>query len=154
KEIAFELAKWSDRLDIPHHQMARMEARLQEIDALKKKYGESVTHILAWKNAQEMELKKLLAADEVLEELESAILAHEQALEHVASDLSEKRTSASQELSSLMTQQLRELNMPHATFTVALTPCERGSFGDETVTFFLAANRGEAPVDIQHGASG
>lgn len=154
KEVAFEISSWIDRLDVPHHEMARMEARLKEIDALKKKYGNTVRHILEWKSHQEKELSRLQAFDESFDALESSLQATEQALDQAAATLTHKRSENAVQLSKLVTRELRELNMPHAEFTVSLKPQERSRLGDEVVHFFLAANRGETTIDIQHGVSG
>ncbi len=154
KEVAYQLNKEAGKLDVSSETLARLEARLQELDGLKRKYGHTVADILAWKGSQQQLLRKLEHEDESFDELQETLRSALQDADRLAAILSEKRRQTAAQLSKQVTHELRQLNMPHAEFEVVLAPGARTDNGDEMIYFFLTPNRGEMRLNIQHGASG
>ena len=68
--------------------------------------------------------------------------------------LSALRKKAAGPLAAAVTEQLRDLAMPKATFEVELTAAELSDDGADDVTFVLAPNPGEPPRPLARAASG
>src|SRR5262249_26993319 len=84
--------------------------------------------------------------------------AAEDEMQREARALSKARRAAAPRLADAVTQHLRELALPAATFSIEVTsetdPALIGDDGADTVTYFLAPNPGEPPRPLAKAASG
>jgi DNA repair protein RecN (Recombination protein N) len=153
-DLSFELTKWQQEVESSPDELSEIDARLKEIDRLKKKYGESLAEIMAYKETQVQLLYSLEHMDARLEELQSDCSKLQKEEDDLAHTISQKRFDAAQRLSKEVTKELAELNMKTALFEISLIPCARNSMGDETVQFFLTPNVGLQRIIIEEAASG
>ena len=134
-----------------------VEDRLDALNRLKRKYGDSVEAMLAFRDAAAADLDRLARHDELLA-VEEARLAglREEALA-VAGELSTARRTAAARLSSLVQKEVRALGMERAVFEVALEtlpPAELSARGLERAEFRFGANPGEEVRALARVASG
>ncbi|MCE5295457.1 MAG: DNA repair protein RecN [Chlamydiales bacterium] len=154
QDLAFELSKAQDASGDAQVQFAEIDDRLKKLHELKKKYGPTLSDVLAWREKQNLALKEYQAIDVSEEELDEKLAVATKHATALSSVVTKRRQDASVIFSKSVTEQLHQLNMPSALFEVVLEPQERNSHGDEAVHFYLTPNRGEPRVLLQESASG
>ncbi|MCA9511247.1 MAG: DNA repair protein RecN [Myxococcales bacterium] len=160
RDVAADLERYVDRLDVDPRRLARLEERIGEVEKLRRKYGDDVARILAFREAAAAELAGIEGADERVAALERERAASGARLANAASALSAARERAAKALARRVQAPLRDLALPDARFEVALRPIDPpdglpcGPSGREAVEFLFAANAGSAPRPLQKVASG
>lgn len=154
QELSFDLSRKLEASQEAHSTFLELEERLKLLHDLKKKYGPTLDEVILWKEKQQKLLFDLESKEHSLEELEKEECLAKAEADRLALKLTEARKKAGKSLGKLLTEQLVQLNMPHAVMDVVMQKCERTSQGDEQIEFYLTPNRGEAAVNIQKGISG
>ena len=126
-------------------------ARLQE---LTRKYGPGLAEVLEYRAEIATRLEELESHDARAAALDAARAAAVAGARRAATDLSALRKQAAGPLAAAVTDQLRDLAMPKATFAVELTAAELSDDGADDVMFVLAPNPGEPPRPLARAASG
>lgn len=164
EDAAFQLRDYRDGIESDPEELALVEDRLDLINGLKRKYGETIPDILSYLEATTIERDKVENRDELLEELrkqEEILFA--QAAE-LAVELSHLRLHAAERLSLTIEGQLRQLQMPSARFQVQLDAptgeilselrLKMHSNGVNEAIFMLSSNPGEPLKPLNKIASG
>ena len=166
-DLSAELRDYQDELEFNPGRLNFIEERLELIGRLKRKYGDDIEAVLAWRDEAAAELHSITHSEERAEELEGLI---EQGLRKVgamAEALSQRRQEAAQRLAAAVERELADLRMEGARFAVdfAHTPDENGAYvGDERlafdasgidqVEFLISTNPGEPLKPMARVASG
>jgi DNA repair protein RecN (Recombination protein N) len=155
EDVAAQLRSHLGRISHEPGRQAEVEERLALLGTLKRKYGLSVAAILDLQTALAAELDELEHAEETRTLLEAELARQEAALHVAGASLGRARQAAGERLSAAMQQELADLAMPGARFTLQLTALpEPGPAGLERGEFLLAPNRGEALLPLARIASG
>ncbi len=139
--------------------LERVEDRLALIASLKRKYGDPAVTGTFIKKA-EQELSDLLGSTELLEQLAAKAAALKGELYQKSSALSVLRREAAQQFEQRMVQQLADLGMNSAVFSVNFAEmadienCAFSKNGIDTVEFYMSTNRGEPLKPLRKIASG
>lgn len=152
-----DLCDYLDELSADPELLQEVQLRLELIDGLKRKYGQTVSEILDYGQAAQVELAQLGNALERSGGLEKEIaLLQEKWLEQARS-LTESRTNLALELETKIEQQLGALAMASTKFKVHFTPreAEQPALGGlEDIEFMMAPNIGEELKPLAKIASG
>jgi len=143
----------TDRED-PTVRIDRIEGRLDAISKLKRKYGNSVEEILAFRARAARELEEIECSDELLEQLkkqEARLIAE---AKEAATVLTRLRKQAANEVMKSVTEALTFLDMPKVRFEIAMTSTELSEHGADDVEFLIATNAGEPLAPMIKIASG
>lgn len=146
-----------DRAVFDPDRLEQIDARLDAIIKLKRKYGETVAVILTHRQEVAAALERIERQDTVLEELESRTETAARAASAEALKLSEARAQAAERLERLIQKEIRGLGIEQGRFRVALRrepagadqlACGDGAWrvgarGAESAEFLLSANPGE-----------
>jgi DNA repair protein RecN (Recombination protein N) len=157
-----------DRISVDPGRLEEIDARLDALVKLKRKYGESVEAILSYREKVVDELRRMERHDEVVAALEERLAALAARAAAGALALSAKREEAARRLERLVQKEVRGLGMERAVFRVSLhrEPGAAGGLvagesgwrvtprGVEQVEFLLSANPGEAPKALTRVVSG
>ncbi len=160
RDAAADVERYVDGIEADPARLAACEERLHAVEALQRKYGESVEAVLAFRARAAAELSEIDGADERGAELDRERGETAEHLEDAARRLSQGRERAGKRLSGAVQSSLRELAMPHARFSVALRPAPApaeapcGPGGRESPEFQFTANRGEPLQPLRKVASG
>jgi DNA repair protein RecN (Recombination protein N) len=166
EDIASEFRSYKDRLAFDPQRLEEVNDRLAFLNKLKKKYakeslaGNEEEAILLYKTNAQAEIEALSSAEENRGKLKEAIGALEKKIVSKAQVLREKRTAASAKLSQLITEILKNLGMPNASFKASVVPKQNegqtsyGPYGAEDIEFLISANTGEPLKDLAKIASG
>jgi DNA repair protein RecN (Recombination protein N) len=153
-ETASEMRDYLGALEADPSRLEEVEARLATIDKLKRKYGASVAEILQFL----AEVSSNMDAAESASEHRAAIEKNQKELsaryEALATDLSDRRRRAADELSKRVEAEVRSLAMERAVFQVSLDKTSWSASGIDSVQFLVSANAGESPRPMEKIASG
>ena len=145
-----------DAAEGSEHDPVRLEEirlRRQSLRDLMRKYGDSLSDVMAFGAEARERLDELTGYAERVKELEKA---KAEALRHLVScqkEVGNARRAVAPKLATAVQKRLRQLALPNATVQVAVGDIESDPAG-ESVVFMLAANPGSAPAPIAKVASG
>lgn len=153
QELSRTIAGRLSQVEADPEALERLEARMTQIQRLKRLYGPSLDEVLAhWKAAQER-LEKLRAMDGDVAALKARIAEAEATVREAGERLRAKRMAAVPKLSKAITEALRSLGFLQASFPIELRPCEPSASGMDEAVFLFEPNPGEAPRPLAAIAS-
>ena len=170
-----EAAEWSEELDAIQTQLqslssalsmrlsqidtdpaalAQLEARLGQIQRLRRRYGPTLEEVLRHRDETQARLNALADAEAVVYKLEEQIAKAEAALLTCGRTLRKQLQAAIPQLARAITTALRDLGFLQAAFSIALEPhAEPTPSGLDRVTFCFEPNPGEPPRPLAAIAS-
>ncbi|HHT72738.1 MAG TPA: DNA repair protein RecN [Firmicutes bacterium] len=160
EELGRELWVYLDKLEADPQRLDDVESRLDTIDNLKRKYGDTVEEILRFAQKAQEELEFLEASTERGQELEKQLGAAWKAWLTQAQVVRKGRQCIARELEAQVEAQLRDLNMTNTRFVAAFEGTGAESRqrpvreGLERVQFLIAPNVGEDLKPLARIASG
>lgn len=167
-EVLDKLQRYKSTLGFSSRRRNQIEERLALYFSLKRKYGGTVSAVLAYAKDAEKKLSLITGAGKQIEELEEEKRALLASLSELAVSLSEKRSAAADEISKGVERELDDLRMPAARFNVLMetVPAEDGlpdakgnklaftDTGFDRIEFLIAPNPGEGLKPLAKVASG
>ena len=159
-DLARDLERYADSVETDPTRLAQVEARIQELEGLRRKYGQRIADMLAFRDRAADELAGLGSSDERMRALESEQQAEFERVAKLAARLGRARRKAAKNLATALGDAARELAMSEAEVEVSLHPVEPevdlpcGPSGHELAEILFSANRGEAPRALRKVASG
>ena len=153
-ELARAVQSYSGRLEGESADLATIEARLDTIQLLKRKYGSTLEEVIAFGGRASRRLAELLGRSERRESLDAEIAAAEKEVRALGENLTARRASASEKLADKVRGGLKALGFGRADFCVALESLNSpGANGYETAEFLFSGNPGEPPRPLRAIAS-
>jgi DNA repair protein RecN (Recombination protein N) len=166
-ELSADLQNYLDDLEFNSGRLDYVEERLELLGMLKRKYGDDIAAILALRERAIAELEEIGHSSERIEELEAGQERYLHRIGELAAALSQKRKAAAQRLAVSVEQQLGDLHMDGARFSVDFA-CEAAADGlyvgnerlayDQTgidrAEFLISTNPGEPLKPMVKVASG
>jgi DNA repair protein RecN (Recombination protein N) len=156
-DLAFFLREYLGKLEANPRRLDEVEDRLALIDRLKRKYGNTVEAVLAYRGDVQKRLSNLEHADERREEVRRELEKAAAAYGSAARTLTELRRSAAPKLEKLVRQELAQVGMEKTRFQVHFEPLPEdrgGPTGLETIEFLISPNPGEELRGLEKVASG
>jgi DNA repair protein RecN len=155
QEASYEVRDYLEGIDTDPARLDQVQARMDVIDRLKKKYGGSISTVLERMADIRGELAAVDNYDADMAKLEEDIAALYQRLRGLAAELTERRQKAGAALSAEIERELQELGMPKARFHILVSPEGKyTSCGADSLTMIFSANVGEEEKPIEKIASG
>ncbi|MGP1406731.1 DNA repair protein RecN [Selenomonas sp.] len=154
QEASYEIRDYGSDMEFDQHRLDALENRMSVIDKLCRKYGATATDVLAHLAKVKDELQRIENYDADVEDLKVALRQSEIALKDEAKKLTKLRAAAAKELSSRIGEQVRELGMAKARFSIALRAADYGATGADDIVMLFSANAGEKEQPLQDVASG
>ncbi len=121
EELARDVRAYGDNLNFDPPRLEEVQARLELIRSLKRKYGGSVTEVLRYLSKAEKELESLTYSGERREKLEAEKEQLKREMGNLASRLSRERAKAAKKLAAVVKKELAELNMGRVDFDIAIS---------------------------------
>ncbi|MGL5641193.1 MAG: DNA repair protein RecN [Paraclostridium sp.] len=154
QDISRDIRNYKESIDFSPYELDQIEQRVDEINTLRRKYGDTVEEILAYKDKVNSRLDEILNRDEKVEELKLKLKEIESILKSKADKLTENRKSIANELQSKLLQELKSLNMKNVVFEVAFNQSNFTLKGQDDIEFMISFNLGEDIKPIYKVASG
>lgn len=150
-----ELSDYEKSFEFSEEEFYETENRLNEINHLKAKYGNSVSEILAYCEKQKQRLSELEDYESYIEELKRQEQKAKEAYLTAAHRLSEARKSTAVPFVEEIREGLKDLNFLDVQFEMRFTELEKFSAGGmDDAEFYLSVNPGEALRPMGTAASG
>jgi DNA repair protein RecN (Recombination protein N) len=153
-DLERELRLASDQVSEDPARLEQVRARRQRVRELCRKYGETLTDVVAYAEDTRRRLEELEGFEALAAELEATRAAAYDRAHQAASALSGERRRAAGPLADAVTAHLHELAMPAARLQVLVAPGTLTDDGADDVTFVLAPNPGEPAKPLAKAASG
>ena len=150
-----ELSDYSSSFEFSEEDFYEVEKRLNEINHLKSKYGNTIQEILTYCEEKEETLRKLQDYDSYLEELRRNLADAEEKVSALSLQLSKMRQEASKELTKAIRDGQLDLNFLDVQFEMVFTGTDHyTSAGTDEVEFMISMNPGEPIRSLGDVASG
>ena len=166
-EIAARIQQYQDNLEHNPQRLNEVEERLELINKLKRKYGETIAEILDTQEKAVQELETISNSEERIAALETEREELLHSIGELGEVLSQARQEAANKLSTAVEGQLQDLYMEGARFAVSFErePAEEGAYGSngrfafdrsglDRAEFIISANPGEPLKPMARVASG
>ena len=150
-----ELSDYKMSFDFSEETFFEVETRLNEINRLKAKYGNSIEEILEYCDKKEERLLKLQDYDAYLAQLQKKVEETEAEVKHYSNQLSLLRKEEAVKLAEAIRKGLRDLNFLDTQFEIVFR--ELGTYtvqGTDEVEFMISMNPGEPVKALGDVASG
>ena len=154
QDIADEVRDALEELSYSADELEQIEARLDIIHRLRRKYGTTCQEILEYLENARKELDEIEFADDRVEHLKKQLSVKEKAAWEAAMLLRKDRQEKGNLLSEKILSELRQLDMPRVQFQCRFRETELGADGADLVAFYLSANAGEDLKPLSKVASG
>ncbi len=143
-EIARDLGRYAENLDLDPEQLAALEQRVSLFETLKRKYGATISEVIAFGERAAERMRKIERRDEELQRLVNEIATHSEALRQAAERLRKLRTKAAPKLSEMVRRNLRDVGFKQSQFEARMSEAlvARAS-GFDAVELLFSPNPGE-----------
>ena len=140
-EVLRSLRGYADQVELDPHRLAEVESRIAQLAEMKRRWGDTITEVIAYGERAQDEADRLeqASADSEVLQAEADQLARD--LSDAAAELSQRRQTAAVELSAAVSRECIDLRLPDARieFQFKPVPISAGTrslrIGDETVGF-------------------
>lgn len=150
-----ELADYTENLTFSEEEFYETEKRLDELNRLKAKYGDSVESIKRYCAEKQDELEKLLHFEEQKAKLKKQEEAARTVLEQRCSELSAIRRKYAERLCERIQEELKDLNFLYVSFEIRFDhTAQYTENGFDTVEFRISTNPGEPVRTLARVVSG
>jgi DNA repair protein RecN (Recombination protein N) len=152
RELQTELSRYADKVDVDPARLAELDERLNLVHSLKRKYGATLTEVIAFGADAKAKLQSLESRDAELARINGVLAKLDAQLQQAGKKLSASRQKIIPKLTKAVAKQLADLGFKQSQFEVALTfaiPPEftphvsRLTTGFDEIEFQFSPNVGE-----------
>jgi DNA repair protein RecN (Recombination protein N) len=154
QDAVSEIGRQLDLLELDEERLDLVNERLELIHQLKRKYGDSIEHILKYYDQISQELLDSDFSGDKLEKLEKELIDKEEQLHELAKTLQTARKNMAEKLEAEIQRELKDLYMENARFKVVFKEIPFVSDGIDEVEFYITTNPGEPLKPLVKVASG
>lgn len=154
EDVGLSLRSHLSSLESDPQRLEEVEARLDLLRRLGRKYGTDSTGMKQRLSEIQREIAEFSGLDDTIEEIVGEEKKKRLIYQEKAAALTKARTELADRFRRDMETQLKDLNMAGTRFEVAFKPAETGENGNETACFRIAPNRGEELQPVSKIASG
>lgn len=154
QDICRDVRNYKENIDFEPYALEQIEVRVDEINNLRRKYGDTIEDILNYQNKISARLEEIVNRDEMAEELKSKLNLLEIELSKKADKLTEIRKKVALDLEQSILIELRSLDMKGVSFKVNFNEVSFSQYGNTDVEFMISFNLGEDMKPIYKVASG
>ena len=150
-----ELSEYAKSFEFSEEEFQETENRLNLLNHLKAKYGNSISDVLSYCEEKKQRLSELEDYDAYMADLAAKTDEAEKLCEQTAGELHRVRARAAEEFAGEIEKQMSELNFLDARFEIRLSDAGRFSAsGKDDAEFYFSANPGEPLKPLGSVASG
>lgn len=161
RDLLTDLRRYLDRIEVDPDQLRQLEERLNLIQSLRRKYGNSVADVIAFGAHAQRQLEQLEGREAELARINREIERMDIQLAKAASAISRQRQAIIPALAQRVSQQLGDLGFRDCRFNILLQPIAAedrapprpSARGIDAVEFLFAPNPGEPARPLRAIAS-
>lgn len=150
-----DIVEYMEGCEFDGEDFGRIEERLNTINHLKGKYGNTIEDILAYGESRQQLLEKLSDYDAYIGKLQAQLAKEEEKLLDACGALSKIRQDNAAKLTNLLKEALVNLNFLTVEFQIAVRANQQiTQKGYDEVEFLISTNPGESLKSLSQVASG
>jgi DNA repair protein RecN (Recombination protein N) len=153
QELAASIEQRLAAINADPDRMRWLDDRLTLLHRLKRKYGNSVPDLIAYRERTKARLHDLEHRGEAIAAIEENIAAAGDEVSAAGRKLGAARRKAASRLAAAVTSELRDLGFPHGAFDAKIETGEPQGSGMDRVDFGFAPNAGEPMRSLKAIAS-
>lgn len=157
-ETSNELNNFNSTIQLQTEKQQQIEARLQSIHALARKYKLNPEDIPSQVQQIQRQLDEITNKQSSIEQLEQQMQEAKQAYRKIAQQLSQQRTASAILLSKAVAKHLRELNLPKMKFEIEVSTKDEEAqptpHGLDQISYIISTNPGLPAKPLKQVASG
>jgi DNA repair protein RecN (Recombination protein N) len=153
QELAASIDQRLAAINADPERMQWLDDRLTLLHRLKRKYGNSVAELIAYRDKAKARLSDLEHRGEAIARIEKEIAAAEEEVAAAGRKLGAARRKAAARLATAVTSELRDLGFSHGAFDVKVETAEPQASGMDCADFGFAPNAGEPMRSLKAIAS-
>jgi len=155
QELNRDLLYYLDNINFDEERIVYLEERIDTINKLKKKYGNTIDDILSYGEKINQRLQILLNNEKEVEKTKNEIEKTKKILDGKCNRLSIERKKISTNIEKIFANELAQLNMKNVIFKVQFVKNANYSpDGFDNIEFLISTNPGEALKPLSKIASG
>ncbi len=157
QELARDISGMKEDIFFDEQERNNVEARLDEIFSLKRKYGNSIEEILAYKEKLEKEISEIENLDEINNKLKQEREIVKKQMVDLCTQMNVLRNKYAEVLSRKINNELKDLELNNAVLRVDVEKLANDKFnlnGLDKVEFMICTNKGEEEKELSKIASG
>ncbi len=141
--------------EFDEHYLNELEARMNVLNDLKRKYGKDITELIKYQDKLENEINKIENYEESTSQLRQEIERLYEDVIKLGTELSRERRIVAQTLRDHIVDEIQNLQMKDANLEISFKPLDVPSReGIEFVEFLISPNKGEPLKSLNKIASG
>lgn len=149
-----EIESYLESMEIDQEKFIYLEARIDTVNNLKKKYGYNIEQINKFKSEAELRLKELKNFEENLNNISQKIDELYKESLNLAQEISKDRKTVSKWLEENVEKEISKLNINNARFKINICEKELSSTGIDRIEYMISTNIGEDFKSLNKIASG
>lgn len=155
-DFSIALSSYIGDLEFEPGEMEEVESRLNLINSLKSRFGNSIPKILTYYDEKTEELNKLENLDKYLQDITAKTNAAKEDYYSKAAKLTKERKKAAEGFSKALSEELMSLNFSRVSFEACVNTDLTiiSSKGSDSVEFIISTNPGEEMHPMKNVASG
>lgn len=154
RDLQSDLSRYADRVEVDPGRLQELEERLNLLQSLRRKYGQTVADILSFADEARGKLTVLEGRDGEVARLDAEAQRLDGEIESAGSALTAARRKVIPRLAKAVVRELGALGFARSSFDVALNPLAEASLsGRDACEFQFAPNPGEPAHPLRAIAS-
>jgi DNA repair protein RecN (Recombination protein N) len=154
RDLQSDLSRYSDRVEVDPGRLQELEERLNLLQSLRRKYGQTVADILSFADEARGKLTVLEGRDGEVARLDTEAERLDGEIESAGAALTSARRKVIPRLAKAVVRELGALGFARSSFDVALNPLAEASLsGRDACEFQFAPNPGEPAHPLRAIAS-
>lgn len=155
KDIAHSVSSIIETLNDDPAELARVDARLNDIYSLERKHNaQDVNQLIDIQHDYERRLSEIEHNDDIIEELKTVVKNNRDAAMDLASQLSHRRHEAANRFGKEFLSLATPLGMKNIALDVAFDTTDLTASGTDSVEFMMAFNKNQRLMPVKDTASG
>lgn len=155
EETAREIKSYSEKQETDPSKLQEVDNRLDLINQLKRKYGDSIKEIIDYQQQASVALEELTNYQKEIAITTDHLAKARENYYRLNAELHDARTKVAEDLKLNITSELQELNMPHVSFDISIgSKTYPTAYGTDEVEFLISPNKGEPLKQLAKIVSG
>ncbi|RED93380.1 DNA repair protein RecN [Marinoscillum furvescens] len=155
EDVAREITMEQDRVELDPERLQLIKDRLDLLFRLQQKHQAADTSdLISLRDRLGQELAQVLNIDEEIAKAETQLSEAEKNARALAQKLSTSRKKHADSFANAIKSLIKKLGIENGEINITISPADLAPTGGDLVEFLFSANKGVAPREIKHVASG
>lgn len=154
RDISSRLRDYADNMELDEARLNEIQERLDILDKIKRKYGNTLEKVLETYDGFVKELNSVEFSEEEIQRLDAEKGALLLEMTAISEKLTISRKNIASRLGEILSAELEKLDMPKVRFEIDVKPCNFNTNGADNVEFLISTNISEEPKPLAKIASG